>query len=298
MAATITIGTRAAGVTMRAMGASVDPAALAVILLAAVLYLRALSVLRRRGRRISVLQQGAWWSGLALAAAGLLSPLDRLAEDLLSGHMAQHLLIADLAAPLLLVGLRTPVLVFMLPRPLLEPLARRRGLRRALSVLRRPPVAIAVYVAVLYGWHLRFAFEGAMRHELVHAFQHESFVLASVLVWLPALEPWRARLRGELWKIGHILGARLAGMFLGMAFIVMRTPAYAGVYGDRGAAHGLSPLDDQQIAGGLMLSLDVIVMLVALCFFFWRAAQDHDRAEASSQRVPVAGSPAQPAVRR
>ena len=261
------------------MAVSLDPVVVLLIAAAAGLYARAIAVLRRRGHAVPALQRVAWWGGLALTALGLLSPIDRLGESLLSAHMAQHLLIADLAAPLLLVGLRTPVLVFFLPRPVLVALARRAGLRRAFRTLRRPLVAIPVYVLVLYGWHVGFMFEAALAHPAVHALQHESFVAASVLVWWAAIEPKRRRLRGELWKMGHILGARLAGMFLGMAFIALRVPVYTEGYGEATRPYGLSPLEDQQLAGGLMLSLDLALMLFAAAFFFWRAAGDHDRAE-------------------
>ncbi len=261
------------------MAVSLDPVVLLLIATAAALYVRAIAVLRRRGQTVPLLQRVAWWGGLSLTAIGLLSPVDRLGESLLSAHMAQHLLIADLAAPLLLVGLRTPVLVFFLPRPVLVALARRKGLRRAFRTLRRPLVAIPVYVLVLYGWHLGPMFEAALAYSAVHALQHESFVVASVLVWWAAIEPKRRRLRGELWKMGHILGARLAGMFLGMAFIALRVPVYTEGYGEGTRAYGLSPLEDQQLAGGLMLSLDLALMLFAAAFFFWRAAGDHDRAE-------------------
>lgn len=261
------------------MGLSFDPAVIAGVLAVEFLYVRAVVVLRRRGREIGAGQQAAWHGGVVLTALGLLGPFDGLGEELLAAHMAQHLLIADLAAPLLLVGLRTPVLVFFLPRPALVSLARRRRLRSVFRFLRRPLVAIPVWVITLYGWHFGFAFEGALENDLVHALQHESFVAASLLVWWPVLEPKRRRLRGELWKIGHLLGARLAGMMLGMAFLILRTPAYEGFYGDSARRHGLSPLEDQQLAGGLMLTLDVAIMLFALGFFFWRSALDHDRAE-------------------
>ena len=261
------------------MGLSFDPAVIVLLAGATALYVRAVRVLGRRGYAVPLRQQLAWHAGIVLSAAGLLSPLDGLSDDLLSAHMAQHLLIADLAAPFLLAGLRTPVLAFYLPRPVLVPLARRRGLRRVLRTLRQPLVALALYVLVLYGWHLGFSFEGAVDSEWVHALQHESFVLASIAVWWPALEPDKRRLGGELWKIGHLIGARLAGMFLGMAFIVIRSPVYTGVYGEGDRGHGLSALADQQVAGGLMLSIDLLVMLFALGFFFWRAAEDHDHAE-------------------
>jgi cytochrome c oxidase assembly factor CtaG len=264
----------------------VDAGALIFILTAEVLYLRAVHVLRGRGYEVPFWQQAAWHAGLALTAAGLLSPLDRLGEDLLSAHMAQHLLIADLAAPLLLVGLRSPVYAFMLPRPALVVVARRRRLRRVFRAMRRPLVAIPVYVALLYGWHVPVLFEGALESPVVHVLQHWSFVFGSVLVWWAPLDPKRRRLHGELWKVGHLLGARLAGMFLGMAFLIMRSPAY-GAYADPAPGEGVSgggaepaggitPLADQQLAGGMMLGLDFLVMVFALCLFFWAAARDAD----------------------
>src|SRR5215211_7943917 len=123
-----------------------DAGALISLVVAEVLYLRAVHVLGVRGYEVPFWQQAAWHGGIALTAAGLLSPLDALGEDLLSAHMAQHLLIADLAAPLLLVGLRSPLYVFLLPRPALVALARRRRLRKVFRAMRRPLVAIPVFV--------------------------------------------------------------------------------------------------------------------------------------------------------
>jgi len=62
---------------------------------------------------------------------------------------------------------------------------------------------------------------------------------------------------------------------------VMRTPAYDSYVG-RTADHGISPLEDQRIAGALMMSLDVAIILFAVAFFFYRSGQDHDRAEAEA----------------
>jgi cytochrome c oxidase assembly factor CtaG len=261
------------------MELSFDPAVILLVAGAGALYVRAVRVLARRGYEVPVGQQAAWFAGLALTAIALLSPIDPLGEELLVAHMAQHLLVADLAAPLLLIGIRSPVYAFLLPRPALVPLARAERLRRLFRWLRRPLVAVPVWAVTLYFWHFSFAFEAALRNDLVHALQHQSFVLGAVLVWWSVIEPKRRRLPGELWKVPYIVGARLPGMFLGMAFILLRNPAYEDFYGRTAPDHGLSPLTDQQVAGGMMLGLDLLIMLFCLGFFFYRSGQEHDRAE-------------------
>ena len=252
------------------------------------LYLRALRILRHRGVRVPRGQVAAWHTAMALWVAGLLSPIDALADDGLAFHMLQHLLIADIAAPFMLVGLRNPVLAFFLPREILIPLARNRRLRGGFRVLRRPLVALPVYVVVLYAWHFGIFFDAAVRHPLVHALQHSSFIAIGVLVWWSVLEPKRRRLRGELWKIGHVLSARFLGMFLGMSFVLIRTPIYSDIYGSGTRELGLSPIGDQQLAGGMMVVLDIILMVFALGFFFMRAGEQND---ADEQRA-AAGRPA------
>jgi putative membrane protein len=252
------------------------------LIVAEALYVRALRVLGRRGVSVPRGQVVLWHLGLGLQAVALLSPIGAAADELLSAHMVEHILLADLGAPLLLAGLRNPVLGFFLPRDVLVPLARSRRVRGAFRTLRRPLVALPVYAVVLYGWHLGFAFEGAVRHELVHVAQHASFIVAGMLVWWSALEPKRRQLHGDLWKIGHIIGARMIGMFLGMAFVLIREPVYTGVYG-RGDRRGLSALGDQQTAGAIMVGVDIAIMVFALAFFFWQAARQFDRDEAATR---------------
>ncbi len=255
-----------------------DVGALVLVAATEALYLRALRVLRERGVAVPRGQIALWHAGIALWVIGFFSPLHALSDDLLSAHMAQHLLIADLAAPLLLAGIRNPVLGFYLPRPALVTLAR-SPLRRWFDVLKRPLVAVPVFVLVLYGWHFSVFFEAAVKYPFVHALQHMSFVAIGVLVWWSALEPKRRRLRGELWKVPYVIGARMAGMLLGMSFVLIRVPIYTGVYSEGDRGHGFTALGDQQTAGAMMVSLDLLIMVFALCFFFYRAAQDADREE-------------------
>jgi cytochrome c oxidase assembly factor CtaG len=242
----------------------------------ALLYVRAVRVLGRRGYRVPVVQQAFWWAGFFALAAGFFSPLDPKAQFVVWAHMAQHVLFADVSVPLLLIGIRNPVLQFYLPPSVLGPLARRRGLRKFLHKISSPKYAIAIYALILYAWHLGPTFTAALRNEWVHALQHQSFILASALVWWPLIEPNHRRLPGHLWKIPYILGARIPTMFLGMAFIVAQTPFYASYYGTGTRPGGLSPITDQQIGGALMMMVDVVTLMIVLSAVFWKAAADDD----------------------
>jgi putative copper resistance protein D len=86
-------------------------------------------------------------------------------------------------------------------------------------------------------------------------------------------------MRGELWKIPYLLGARMIGMMLGMSFVLIRVPIYTGVYGSGERKFGLTPIQDQQIAGAMMVTLDILIMVFALCFFFYKASEQADRDE-------------------
>ncbi len=262
-----------------------DPVLVLLLLLASGLYVRALRVLARRRLHVSRWQQAAWWTGIALLAIGLLGPPDAYDDRLMSAHMAQHLLIGDVAAPFLLLGVRTPLLLFYLPRAALVLLAHRRWLRRAFAALRRPLVALPLYVATIYVWHWSPLFEGALRHSGVHALQHEAFLLANLLLWWCVIEPQRRRMGGQLWKIGYIFAARMSTMFLGMMFVFARGVLYEGFYG-RGLREGIRARTDQQTAGGLMMTLDIVVMVLAVCWFFWLASREHDATGAEIARRP------------
>jgi cytochrome c oxidase assembly factor CtaG len=242
----------------------------------ALLYARAVRVLGRRGYRVPAGQQAFWWIGFACLTAAFLSPLDSEALEAVSAHMAQHVLMADIAVPLMLIGIRNPVLQFFLPRPILEPLARRHGLRAFFRRLRNPAVAIAAYTTVLYAWHLGPTFTAALENDFVHALQHQSFIAFSALLWWPLIEPNHRRLPGHLWKIPYIVGARLPTMFLGMAFVVAQTPFYSSFYGSGERGNGLSPISDQQLGGAIMMVVDIVTLMVVLTTVFWRAAREDD----------------------
>ena len=59
--------------------------------------------------------------------------------------------------------------------------------------------------------------------------------------------------------------------------------------GDR--ALGFSALGDQQTAGAIMLVVDIVLMVSAMAFLFWRAAAEADRRSGGYSTVSVPSMP-------
>jgi len=188
---------------------------------------------------------------LALVAA-LSPPIDEWSETWLVAHMVQHELLMVIAAPLMALSAPLIALLWALPA----------GLRRdALNPVRRPSIA-AVWTAVtapmsvfvlhavaLWVWHLPALYEAALEHEGVHVLQHLCFFGTAALFW---------------WGIAH---GRYGRLGYGAAVIyVFATAVHSGVlgalltfaprvwYASYAQPHvtGLTPLEDQQLAGLLM----------------------------------------------
>lgn len=222
---------------------------------------------RLRARRPDL----APWSRLALFVAGvsvvvgLVSPLDAIAEEYLqSAHMLQHVLIADLGVVLALLAVRGPLAMFFLPRDLLAPLARAQPLRRTLAFLLRPRVAVPLWIAVLVVWHVPAAYDAALRHPVVHRFEHLSFVVVGALVWTLLIDPAR---HGRLTlneRLGLAVVLFWVGQVLAYPFLFGFEPYY-DVYVDQPERlFGLSPLTDQKLAGLVMMVEQAATLGVAI----------------------------------
>lgn len=263
---------------------SFDPLVAGAVVAAALLYVRAVRILGRRGRVVPWWQQASFGLGLTLIALAGLTALDHLGDTyLLSAHMAQHLLLADLAGPLLLVGVRAPVLYFFWPRPLLVRAARLTLLRRFWAQLRRPRWALSAWLVTLYAWHVPALYEAALTSEPLHVLQHAMFAFTGVLAWWPLLDPTHERVVGRVWKAVYVMAARGIGGVLGIALVVAPTQVYA-FYGDRALHYGMSAITDQQLAGAMMMAVDSMVVVVGFFYFIMRIEGSDQRGEQALAR--------------
>jgi len=244
---------------------TLDPLQLAPIVLAAIAYGVRARTLRRRGTPVPLWRILLFTLGIALLLLALASPIAAIGEEeLFSFHMLQHVLIGDLA-PLCLLG--------GLTGPLLRPLLAIRPIER-LRVLANPAVALPIWAVNLYLWHVPFLYENAVQHSAVHALEHACFFTAGLIVWLPVLETLPApEWFGTGAKLAYIAVVRVVETVLGNVFVWSGTVFYA-IY-DRGdELWGISPLQDQGLAGAVMMIEGSIVTIAALSWLFLRLAAE------------------------
>jgi putative membrane protein len=237
---------------------SAPPVVVGVAALVALLFVQGWLRLRRRGRAdLASWRRAALFAlGLAVALAGLVSPIDTLGEDdLLSMHMLQHVLIGDLGIALAMVAVRGPLFVFLLPAAVLGPLAR-SPLRRALGTLLRPRVAFALWALNLGVWHVPSLYDAALRHPVLHDFEHACWVTAGLLVWTLLIDPGA---HGRLTVGGRV--ALAAAMFAsGQVLTDVLVFSFHGLYPAYHGSHGLSARTDQQLAGVVMMVEQVLTL--------------------------------------
>jgi putative membrane protein len=222
--------------------------------------------LARQGRPVPLWRTLCFITGIALLIVALVSPMAHLGEELILAHMAQHVLMADLAALLMVLGLTGP---------LLQPLLATRIARR-LRVLAHPVVAFALWAINLYVWHLPVLYQGALTSEPVHALQHGSFVFFGFTMWLALLGPLpQPEWFGNGARLLYIVGVRFTGALLGNVFVWSESVFYPD-YRLGQADWDISPLQDQGVAGTIMMVESSIVTVVLLGWLFVKAARESE----------------------
>jgi len=251
---------------------------------AALLFLRAVVRLRRRGR-----PDLAGWDRIVLFGAGLgvtlfalIGPLDNLADEkLLSAHMGQHVLIGDLGPALMVTALRGPLLVFFIPAAVLAPLARNRRVRAVFGTLLKPRVAFSLWAANLAIWHVPYLYDLALEHQNLHNFEHVCWVFCGFLVWTLLVDPGSHRRLTVGGRVALAAAMFSAGMILSDVLVFSFTPLYPFYHG----AYGVSGLTDQQLAGVVMTAEQLVTLGICVALILrprWSRRARADRLAAAT----------------
>jgi putative membrane protein len=219
-------------------------------------------------------------AGIVTILIALVSPLDSLGDQLMVMHMVQHMLLLDVAPILLILGLT---------KTLLRPVTRRvQTIERRAGFLAHPVFAVIFYAGILWLWHVPALYDKAQGNSVLHALEHLCFFTAGSLYWWHVLSPIRSRARlAGLGRVGYMAGGKLLVGLLGIALAFAPHVIYP-FYANQPHYWGLSPLEDQMMAGLVMALEQSLVMGVALVWLFVQMLNESERAAQRAERFEIA----------
>src|SRR3954451_11761501 len=185
-------------------------------------------------------------SGLGLILVVFVSPLENLAlHYLLTAHLLQNVALAEWSPALVVLGVP----------PAAAAAARRYG---AVRVPTHPLVALPLWLATYYAWHIPAAYDTALRHPstLLHV-EHLCYFGTGLLVWWPVLT---GRLEAGP-SAAYLFVAFVLASPLGLLLALIPNAVY-DFYEHAPRVWGWSPLTDQQVAGLTMAAEEAIVFFV------------------------------------
>src|SRR5438067_569297 len=230
------------------------------------------------GQGIARGQAAAFACGWLALAAALVSPLDELAERLFAAHMAQHELLMVVAAPL--VALASPLVAFMwtLPRGGRRTVmywVRGRRIAAAWVAVTAPATVWLLHAAVLWIWHMPSLYDAALQHEAVHAVQHTCFFTSAALFWW-GLAHGRYGRTGYGVAVVYLFATAVHSGVLG-ALLAFSPRVWYPLYDRPATTLGLTPLEDQQLAGLLMWVPAGLVFIAGGLYFFAAWLRESER---------------------
>lgn len=204
--------------------------------------------------------------GYAVVALAVISPLEALGHRLFLAHMAQHILLGDIGGILVTLGLSAAIL-----RPFLRlPLLRRIGEPI------QPAFAFLLWGANLALWHVPPAFELMHRNVAVGLVEQGCFLVFGCWLWASITEPVRApRWFGTGWKITLVIAVCLIEALIANMLFWIQTAPYSSY---DGLPHilGLTPIEDVNYGGALMMTNGTILGLIVIAVLFYRISVESE----------------------
>lgn len=223
------------------------------------------------GHGISVRRFLFFLGAIIALFVALVSPLHALSDALFSAHMVQHLVLILVAAPLLVLSDVPLALLWALPRPWARATGSRlyhsQVLSRAWKLVSSPVSAWVLFTIALWAWHASLLFEAALYDETVHSLEHIIFLATGMLFWRVLEKHNRPKKTYYAISFAYLFTASLQSGILGALMTFSPQPWYS-YYITRVAPWGLTPLQDQQLAGLIMwLPGGAVFTLLAIGYF-------------------------------
>lgn len=201
------------------------------------------------------------------------TPIHEISEQyLLSMHMLQHAVFTVIAAPLLVAGV--PVWVW-------QAILRQRGMMAIARKLTAPVVAFALLNIVTVLTHLPNTLNYSLNHHWFHFFVHAALVSSAMIMWWPILSnvPELPRLSAPL-RMAYLFLQSIIPTVVAAIISFSDTPVYS-FYATAPRMWGLSAVEDQQLAGGIMKLIGSLVFwgMITFVFFEWYARDKKENQE-------------------
>ncbi|MFS2153303.1 cytochrome c oxidase assembly protein [Rhizobium sp. Rhizsp42] len=200
-------------------------------------------------RRSPVLRILAFHAGLISLAAALISPIHWLGEHLFAVHMIEHEIVMAVSAPLIVLSRPAAFMVWSLPRA--GRLAASRmfnaaPLRVAWTSLTGGLLATLLHGAAIWVWHAPVLLDTSIADTTAHRAQHLTFFITAIFFWWAMI--WRSERGVAAW---HLFVTMMHTSVLGALIALSPRVLYVAQTADA-REWGISPLQDQQMAGLLM----------------------------------------------
>jgi putative membrane protein len=279
------------------------PLVLIPLILTAAVYARGVArVWKRAGfdHGVRAWQASAFAAGMLALFVALVSPLDAMAESLFSAHMAQHLLLMLVAAPLLMLGAPGVAFGWGLPRATSRSIhtwASYPEYRAIAAAARQPLVVWTAFAVVFWLWHLPPLYDAALRNDAIHAAEHASFLATALMFWSLVVRRSGKRDFEYGASAAFVFTAMLQTSVLAALLTFSGTVWYPGYAGAAASSWGLTPIQDQRLAGLIMWIPSNGIFLVATLTLVGLWVRDDERRidEASpsetARRDALAGAP-------
>ena len=263
---------------------NVEPSVLIPIAILILIYVWGLhNVWRRAGREHGITRR-QWMSFVAailVLVLALLSPIDALSDQLFSAHMIQHLMLILVAAPLLVMSDFQLALLWALPRRRAQKIGSGFNQSQPVSgtwrVLNHPVFVWILFTLSMWIWHASRFYQAALTNDVIHAFEHLTFLFTAMLFWWILFKHNRPDHLHYAMTIPFLFLTVLQSSILGALMTFTSQPWYPD-YAASAARWGLTPLQDQQIAGLIMWVPGgaVFTLLTIAYFAAWlRALEEH-----------------------
>jgi putative membrane protein len=239
------------------------------------------------GRGIRPVEALAFAAGWIAIAVALSPPVDELSDTWLVAHMVQHEMLMVVAAPLIAVSAPLIATLWAVPgklrRRALESL-RRRPIARLWACVTAPASVFLLHAVALWVWHVPAFYDFALEHEAAHVVQHGCFFGSAALFWW-GIAHGRYGRGGYGAAVVYVFATAVHGGLLGALLTFSPRVWYAPYLTTHPS--GITPLEDQQLAGLLMWVPASLIFAAAGLVLFALWLRESDRRPRYQSALPV-----------